>query len=221
MTTNTSSTNGNAGGRRFDAKQEFSDLERQIDEVRAELDRRIEALDRRRLREPLMRRPITYLREHRAEIPRAIGSAVKEHPLPAVLTAVGLALLAASSIGARQAANRSFGARLRRSRLGREVQDRWQDVAERARRGLHDTRDYAADRAADAWRSTRDRAFRARHHARDTFEERPLILGALAVALGAALGAAIPGVSSQRGLWQRIRAHRSDASDTSDAAQDE
>jgi hypothetical protein len=218
MTTNNPSTgsagtNGNAGsGRRFDAKQEFADLERRIDQVREELDRRIEALDRRRLREPLLRRPVTYWREHRSEIPAAIGSAVKEHPLPAILTAVGIALLAASSIHAtRQTPVRRLRARLRRPLS--QMQDRWQDATDYARRSFHDTRDYAADRAADAWQFARDRAFRARHHANDTFEERPLILGALAVALGAALGAAIPSTTSESRLWQRLR-ERSGKADT-------
>jgi hypothetical protein len=208
MTTENPSTNGNASaGRRFDARQEFADLERRIEAVREELDKRIEALDQRRLREPLLRRPVTYWREHRSEIPAAVGSVVKEHPLPAILTAVGIALLTVSSLTARQTPARRLRARIGRplSHLGREMQDRWQDAADYARRGLHDTRDYAADRAADAWQFARDRAFRARHHANDTFEERPLILGALAVALGAALGAAIPSSASEGRLWQRLR----------------
>ena len=170
-----------------------SDLEREASEIRANMDRTLDALERRFDPGQLLDRSLNYLRDHGGEFTRSIGETVKENPVPVLLTAAGLAWLITSSLGARSKASEPFSDPYSdetnlRERFGEAAQE----SAVAAKRGWRATGTAASGRVAQAMSATRVRARQAQDRARVLMDEQPLVLGALALAAGAIVGAALP-----------------------------
>jgi ElaB/YqjD/DUF883 family membrane-anchored ribosome-binding protein len=72
------------------------------------------------------------------------------------------------------------------------LKERLHEKADAAKRTLSETRTAASGRMSQALSATRERAQRAQYRARTMMEEQPLVLGALALAAGAIVGAALP-----------------------------
>jgi hypothetical protein len=75
-----------------------SDLERDSDTIRADMDRTLEALENKFSPREIVDRSLDYVREHGAEIVERIGETVRSNPVPVVMTAAGLAWLATSIV---------------------------------------------------------------------------------------------------------------------------
>jgi hypothetical protein len=173
--------------------REPSDLEREASEIRADMDRTLDALERKFDPGQLLDRSLTYLRDHGGQFTRSIGEAVKENPVPVLLTAAGLAWLITSSLSARSKTSETFTDPYAdetglRERLGETLQEE----ADAAKRTLRASRTAASGRVSQALSATRERAQQAQRRAQTLMEEQPLVLGALALAAGAIVGAALP-----------------------------
>jgi hypothetical protein len=170
-----------------------SDLEREASEIRADMDRTLDALERKFAPGQLVDRSLAYLRDHGGEFTRNIGETVKENPVPVLLTAAGLAWLITSSLGARSKASETFTDQYTdesglRERLGEKLHEK----TDAAKRTWRESRTAASGRVAQAVDATRARAQQAQDRARVLIDEQPLVLGALALAAGAIIGAALP-----------------------------
>ncbi|HEY4368720.1 MAG TPA: hypothetical protein VGN07_15905 [Steroidobacteraceae bacterium] len=149
------------------------ELEREGDEIRADMDRTLGALERKFSPDQLLDRSLDFLRENGSNVVQEIGETVRNHPLPMVLTAAGLIWLTSSIARSRAStSDESTG------EAGiRAQEDRSSPDGSRIRRSVH---------------AVQTRA----HHATASFvglvHDQPLAVGALAVATGALIGAALP-----------------------------
>jgi hypothetical protein len=194
--------------------QDPADLERQASEIRADMDRTLDALERKFSPEQLLDRSLGYLRDHGSELTQTLGATMRNNPIPIVLTLAGITWLVASGYNSRQPPGQDLSSRFARSGVGQRLQQRTSAARER----MHSTADAARQRVASATDSTKQRLTSGRSaasgrisgtisSARETarlraqevqnrvytmMDEQPLVLGALAVAVGAIIGTAIP-----------------------------
>ena len=82
---------------RDDAGKDPATLEREIDQTRANMDRTLGALERKFSPGQLLDQAMEFARENGGEFANNLGRSVKENPVPAILTAVGIAWMVASS----------------------------------------------------------------------------------------------------------------------------
>jgi ElaB/YqjD/DUF883 family membrane-anchored ribosome-binding protein len=187
---------------RSESAQDAADLEREAAAIRADMDRTLSALERKFSPEQLLDRSLGLLRERGPEVVRTVGDTVKKNPIPVLLTLTGAAWLIASAVRSSSSGAR-LSEKLGRTRLGSKLQDTANTVKERAgsatesiRERAYTAKDATMNRASETWRATRDttreRARQAQAQIENFVQEQPLIVGAVAVAVGAAIGAALP-----------------------------
>jgi len=152
-------------------------LERAADRIRADLDRTLDALERKLSPSQLLDRSLAYLREHGGDLAYALGDSVRRNPVPIMLTVAGLGWLVVSATRSREPIDVTVG-------------DEYLDE------------DAAEDDAAD---SLRARTRRAQDQVAATIEERPLLFAGLAVAIGALLGAVIPSTEYEDSVVGELR----------------
>ncbi len=206
-----------------------ADLERSADQIRADMGRTLDALERRFSPEQLIDRSLGYLREHGSELSQTLGATMRNNPVPIVLTLAGVTWLVASSYNKRQPPGQDLQSRFARSGVGQKLQarassarDRVKSAADSARqRFSHGERvaeyedygssayDTSSSRLSDALHSARENARARAHQAQDRIytmmEDQPLVLGALAVAIGAIIGTAIPSTQYENRMLGRAR----------------
>ena len=152
------------------------ELERAADRIRADLDRTLDALERKLSPSQMLDRSLAYLREHGGEMVQAVGDSVRRHPVPVMLTVAGLGWLIVSATRARAPIDVTIGA--------------------------EDRDEYPNDDNEDF---LRDRARRAQDQVVASLEERPLLFAGLAVAIGALLGAVIPSTEYEDSIVGELR----------------
>ncbi|HKR35714.1 MAG TPA: DUF3618 domain-containing protein [Steroidobacteraceae bacterium] len=160
----------NATSERPDASRDAEQLERSAEQIRADLDRTLDALERRLSPSQLLDRSLTYLREHSGELTRAVGETVRRNPVPIMLAVAGIGWLVTSTLRSRS-----------------DSDDR-----------LHDRIQRAADVTREHTRRTQDQVVSA-------IQRRPILLGSLAVALGALIGALIPASEYEDRIVGQVR----------------
>lgn len=195
-------------------EQEPADLERQADAIRADMDRTLGALERKFSPEQLLDRSLGYLKDHGGELSQTLGATMRNNPVPVVLTLAGITWLVASSYNSRQPPGQDLSSRFSRSGVGQKLQQGAQSARERIQSTAMSAREKFQSRGestSDEWSSTGSsssgRLSNAMHSARDSasiraremqdrmytmMNEQPLVVGALAVAVGAIIGTAIP-----------------------------
>lgn len=151
------------------ASRDPEELERAADRLRADMDRTLDALERKLSPSQLLDRSLTYLREHGGDMAVAFGDSVRRNPVPIMLTVAGLGWLVFWSV--------------------------------RKRNPIDVTPARFHDRMAAARAQTR----RAQYRAVSALEERPLLFGGLAVAIGALLGAVIPSTPYEDKVVGQVR----------------
>ncbi|HKU15612.1 MAG TPA: DUF3618 domain-containing protein [Steroidobacteraceae bacterium] len=175
-------------------------LERTADRIRADLDRTLDALERKLSPSQLLDRSLAYLREHGGDMARSVGETVRHNPAPIMLTVAGLGwLVAAAAMRSRNDAqdrphnvmDDTFGDESPYADPGVRS-DNFQDRVAATRQRLRSSRYRAANKFARAADATRERTRRAQSEVMSAMESRPLLWGGLAVAIGAVIGALIP-----------------------------
>ncbi|HSN71670.1 MAG TPA: DUF3618 domain-containing protein [Steroidobacteraceae bacterium] len=203
-------------------------IEEEIEETRSSLEATFDELHSRLSSQALMDRVFSYTRSAGADFGGGLADTVRYNPVPTVLTSVGLAWLMASSrhrgngYGAR---TRGDGLRERTRHAGDRMSHGARNVRDSARSGaehLRESTERAGERLREGGERTRERLERAGANARDLFEEQPLLVGALAVAVGATLGALLPPTEAEDRYFgdisDRTREH---AMDTAESKVDE
>lgn len=188
---------------RNDSAQDPADLEREAEAIRADMDRTLSALERKFSPEQMLDRSLGMLRERGPDLVRTVGDTVKKNPIPVLLTLTGAAWLIASAMRSDSSGPSRIRQRLGNTRLGSKLQETASTVRDRAASATQTVRDraYSAtestrNRASESWRTardaTRERARQAQAQVQNFVQEQPLVVGAIAVAVGAAIGAALP-----------------------------
>lgn len=173
----------NATTPRPDAGRDPEQLERSAEQIRADLDRTLDALERKLSPSEWLDRSLAYLRDHSGEWSRNVGEAVQRNPVPIVLAVAGIGWLVASSFRGRSGLNDdTFG-----------DESPYADPPPGRNRFA---------RAADA---TRERTRRTRYQVVSTIERQPILLGGLAIAVGALLGALLPATQYEDKVVGQIR----------------
>lgn len=187
---------------KHDLRKDPRELEREADSARADLEHTLEALEERLAPGALVEQVIRAVRHNGGEFSTNLATQVRNNPVPTLLVSAGLTWLMAAS---KHAPERRFdgngGASIRSSMSA--VGDRTSAAAGSARDAAHRVSERARG-AAGAVRGAGSRALAStRSGAHDLREgwshmnrEHPLVLGALAVAAGAAMAAWLP--STQR-----------------------
>lgn len=168
-----------------------AELEREASQIRADMDRTLDALERKFSPSQLLDRSLDHLRQHGGELTQNVGAIVKSNPVPILMTVAGITWLIASSFSSRDAQDDTFGDE---SPYADEPQQggRLHDRVAATRERIHSSRAAAANKFAQAADATRAQTRRAQDGIQSLISERPLLLGGIAVAIGALIGAVIP-----------------------------
>jgi ElaB/YqjD/DUF883 family membrane-anchored ribosome-binding protein len=105
----------NTSNLRDDARKDPATLEREIDQTRANMDRTLGALERKFSPGQLLDQAMEFARENGGEFANNLGRSVKENPVPALLTAVGIAWMVASSNRPRSSSTDAYDDRYARN----------------------------------------------------------------------------------------------------------
>jgi hypothetical protein len=177
-----------------DSDHRVDEILSRIEGTRREMDRTLSAIEQKFSRERLLDQGLDYLRDSgAAEFAQNLGGAARQNPLPVVLTGIGLAWLMAlgrtpAQDNGRDGRDLGFDA----SGDGDGLGEGFDDIKERAGDRLRSMRQRAGGAVHSVTDATRDRWDRARSGVEYLAHDRPLVLGAIGLAVGAALGASAP-----------------------------
>lgn len=175
-------------------------LEQEIDQQRADINHIVDALENKLSPGQLFDRMVHFGKGNGREFAQNIGNAVKANPVPALLTSIGLLWLYASrdepapvrSNFAGSGADDGSGVMDRAREMGSEVSDTVSGTWNQARSRVADTTSRVADTAQGARDSLMHQKDRAVQGYNNLLRDNPLALGAIGIAVGALLGAALP-----------------------------
>jgi hypothetical protein len=236
----------NTSNLRDDAHKDPATLEREIDQTRANMDRTLGALERKFSPGQLLDEAMSFAREHGGDFTTNLTQSIRDNPMPALLTTVGIVWMVASSNRPRSSMRYDFddsyeleediergsdSAKYEESgdeqgvlsKAGQQAKaaaegviagagQRARAVAEGARQKLAGSRQtLASSRGAleTGMRRTTDTAQAQAQRVREGFNtlltEQPLVLGALGIAVGALIGAALPSTEQEDRLLGPVR----------------
>lgn len=193
-----------------ESRKNPEELEREIDQKRERIEDLVGALESRLSPGQLFDQALSYTKGHSGEFAHNLGNTLKANPVPAVLTSVGLLWLALGQN--RTPAPATTGTPLKDKLSGAldSVANSAGQTRDSLNRGSHDVRDKVtglgdtvsakasqtgerlSDTAAQAKDTLADQAQQLKGGFDTLLREQPLVVGALGIALGALLGAALP-----------------------------
>lgn len=193
----------NATSQRPGASRDAEQLERNADQIRADLERTLDALERKLSPSQLLDRSLAYLREHSGELTRSVGETVRRNPLPIMLAVAGIGWLVASTLRGRNDSDALDAQARSADRSAR--QSKLYDRVQAARERIDSSRAAAASKFAQAAAVTRERTLRTQYQVVSAIEQRPILFAGLAVAIGALIGAAIPATEYEDRIVGQVR----------------
>ncbi|MEZ4601096.1 MAG: DUF3618 domain-containing protein [Syntrophotaleaceae bacterium] len=204
------------------SRKSTSELEGEIRTIRSEMDETLRALERRFSPGELLDRAIHRLPGGPKEFANNLGSALRDNPLPATLTGIGIAWLMASSGSSRYRAPRIH----RSGSAGRKIRDARQAVSEKfhqvgeqvqgkiaqARESMHERGSSvgekmgtARERAGEIGHRVQDRGRHMKSGMVDMSHEHPILMAGVGLAVGALVGALIPSTRREDRLMGEAR----------------
>ena len=177
----------NATSERPGSNRDPEQLERSAERIRADLDATLDALERKLSPSQLLDRSLDYLRDHGGDLAVAVGDSVRRNPVPILVTVAGLGWLIATAVQSRASIDVTPIDDADIDDM--EIEDSLDDESTES---SFDDRRTLRGRFHDRVAAARARTRRAQYRAVSAVEERPLLFGGLAVALGALLGAIVP-----------------------------
>jgi ElaB/YqjD/DUF883 family membrane-anchored ribosome-binding protein len=157
-----------------------------IDRTRGEMDETLSAIEQRLTPQQLLNQGLDYVRRSGAlDFVQNLGGAARQNPLPIALTGIGIFWLMA--LGRAPAQDAGDG----ESTVER-VSEGISSVKRRADEKLSSLRAAAGATTATVAETSRRQWNRARGGIDHLVQEQPLLLGAIGLAVGAALGASAP-----------------------------
>ncbi len=193
-----------------ESRKNPDELEREIDQKRERIEDLVGALESRLSPGQLFDQALSYTKGHSGEFAHNLGNTLKANPVPAVLTSVGLLWLALGQnrtpapattgtplkdklSGALDSVANSAGhTRDSLNRGSHDVRDKVTGLGESVSAKASQTGERLSDTAAQAKDTLTDQAQQLKGTFDTLLREQPLVVGALGIALGALLGAALP-----------------------------
>jgi len=195
-------------------------LQRDADAIRANMNRTLNALERKLSPRQLLDRSLHFMQENGGDVLQKIGATVNKNPLPLILTSAGLIwLVAASRRSSSSDTRRRFESSSLSMRSGdfdptsQSFEGSMQERARGLKARAHRTLDATRGRASRTWDATRERTQELGGNLNGLIREQPLVCGAIALAIGAIIGAAFPASAYERNLIDRARTTGGDALD--------
>jgi ElaB/YqjD/DUF883 family membrane-anchored ribosome-binding protein len=182
------------------------DLERNGEAIRAEMDRTLDALERKLSPGQLLDRSVRYVQEHGGPVARQVSDTVRRHPIPILAAAGSLIWLTASILAARSSGRRSSSMGRAAPRSTFESASTTSNASSNGEgsgnastgSNTNGTLQRAKQKTQGALHATRDRVQQASEQIGYTVREQPLIFGGLALAAGALIGAMLPATEYER-----------------------
>ncbi|MCQ4306664.1 DUF3618 domain-containing protein [Pseudomonas stutzeri] len=191
-----------------EAQKDPAELEREIDQTRAEIGNIVHALESKLSPGELIDTALGYVKGGGGEFFSNLSNTVKANPVPTVLTSIGLLWMMAgqnrqphsnvttSSYGG-TSTGPSMGEKLSAKTAGIKQQsaslkDKASQMSHNVSESLGNARTRASDSGRHASERLRGGADRARGGFNQLLQEQPLALGAIGIALGALLAASVP-----------------------------
>ena len=207
---------------RDDSQKDPETLEREINQTRSEMSQTLDALERKLSPGQLLDQCLNAFGKHGGDLAQNFGNSVKQNPVPVALTAMGIIWMMVSSSRSSSVKtayddfNTSDSSDASATSISSRTTDKLKDTAETiksktaaARDKLMSSKDSLKDTVSDASSKAANAAQfqvrRAREEFNSLLEEQPLILGALGIALGAAIGAALPPTEQEDRLLGGVR----------------
>ena len=198
-------------------------LEREIDQKREDIGQIVDALENKLSPGQIFDRVVNFSKGNGREFTQNIGQTLKANPVPVLLTSIGLLWLYASRndtpspgtgrstfIASRPGMGSGVdadGMMDRAREIGGNVSDTVSDTWNQARSRVSDaaaqvsdTASRLADSAQDARAALQHQAERATQGFNNLLRDNPLALGAIGIAVGALLGAALPSTEPENRL---------------------
>jgi hypothetical protein len=191
-----------------EAQKDPAELEREIDQQRAEIGNIVHALENKLSPGELIDTALGYVKGGGGEFFSNLSNTVKANPVPTVLTSIGLLWMMAGqnrqphsnvttasyngastgpSMGEKLSA-KAAGAK----QQGANIKDKASQMSHNVSESLGNARTRASDSGRHASERLRGGADRARGGFNQLLQEQPLALGAIGIALGALLAASVP-----------------------------
>jgi ElaB/YqjD/DUF883 family membrane-anchored ribosome-binding protein len=208
-----------------DSRKDPQTLEREIDQTRAEMNETLDRLEQKLTAGQLLDQCLKFFGKSGGEIGRSLGNSVQENPLPVLLTATGIAWMMFSP--ARNSSARSYDDAASDTGVGREAYsttaEGFSKISEKMKSGATSARSQVAsskdavqetlNRTTDAVKETVNNSAnrlqaevkRGREGLNSILEEQPLVLGAIGLAVGAVIGAALPSTDQEDRLMGEAR----------------
>lgn len=178
------------------------DVERDIDQTRARLDKNVDELQQRLSPSGIADEAVQYVRDGGEAVGRglgalgaSIGRTVRDNPVPTALICAGVAWLAVDAARGRGASSGDGGAEREpgavRNMAGR-VGERLETGAAQTAHSARETAGAIAERAHAVGERAGEVGSQARDKAIDVYDRQPVLIGLLGVAVGATIGFALP-----------------------------
>ena len=192
-----------------DELREPEELQREADAIRADMDRTLNALERKLSPKQLLDRSLSYMQANGGDVLQKIGATVNKHPMPLLLTSAGLIWLAAASRSS--SSSRRWDSSSVSPRSGdfdpssQSFETSSQHLTGKLKQRANRTLDATRQRASRTLSATRERTQELGQNLNGLVREQPLVCGAIALAVGAIVGAAFPSTAYERNLVARAR----------------
>lgn len=175
-----------------DTRKDPDQLERQVDDARANLSQTVDALGEQLSPGQLLDQVVNLTKKQGGEFAGNLGQQVKDNPLALLLTGVGVTWLIAGSGSSGLKPHLNFKSPDSTSSSGGSAKD-GESVAQRMQAGM----DASTEAAKDKANAAKEKAAAAKSQFERTLREQPLVMSGLGIALGAALGALIPPTAAE------------------------
>jgi ElaB/YqjD/DUF883 family membrane-anchored ribosome-binding protein len=205
--------------RRMNGEASPEELQYDLDRTRADLNATLQAIEQRFSPGQILDQALDYVKGGPKEYAHNLSEQVKDNPLPVALIGIGIAWLMVGPHAGReegveytseglaettgegyqraQEAMHGMGERMTekkadfRARMGRRMSETKERFAHASEKMRH-RREAAGERGGELAEHLRERGMGARESFGSLMQEQPMVVGALAVALGALLGAGLP-----------------------------
>ena len=188
--------------RTHERNRDPGEIERDIERTRMSLGHTIDEIENRLSPGQLLDQVVGAARRHGGDFATNLGRSAENHPMPLLLTAVGIAWMMASANQPPPPRREHAGMpdtasdAKHRMRHGMDsAKSAASAVGDRATRASHavgDTVSHAGERMRVQGERIRLQGQRMREGFSHMMDEQPLLVGAMGIALGAALGALLP-----------------------------
>lgn len=196
----------------IEAQKDPAELEREIDQTRAEIGDIVHALENKLSPGEMIDTALGYVRGGGGEFFSNLSNTVKANPVPTVLTSIGLIWMMAgqnrqphSNVTTTGYASGSTGSSVKDNMKDKlssttqglkqqsaSIKDKASQMSGSVSESLGNARTRASDTTRQASEKLRGGANRARGGFNQLLQEQPLALGAIGIAVGALLAAAVP-----------------------------